>query len=75
MSNGRAIEETGDIPQVGKKVPVDRCVGWGRGGWGGGGKRTKREGEKRLCKPNRLAKEKLSAHNTDPAEALGDVKK
>lgn len=68
MSNGRAIEETGDVPQVGKKVPGDRCVGWG------GGKRTKR-GEKRLCKPNRLAKEKLSAHNTDPAEALGDVKK
>lgn len=37
--------------------------------------KEQREEKKRLCKPNRLAKEKLSAHNTDPAEALGDVKK
>lgn len=41
----------------------------------GGGVKEQREKEKKDCKPNRLAKEKLSAHNTDPAEALGDVKK
>lgn len=42
----------------------------------GGGVKEQREKEMyRLCKPNKLAKEKLSAHNTDPAEALGHVKK
>lgn len=41
---------------------------------GGGGVKEQREKEKnRLCKPSKLAKEKLSAHNTDPAEALGNV--
>lgn len=44
-----------------------------RRGGGGVGKRTKREGEKRLCKLNKLAKEKLSVHNIDPAEALGNL--
>lgn len=42
---------------------------------GGGGKRIKREGEKRLCKLNKLVKEKLLVYNIDLVEVFGDVKK
>lgn len=56
--------------KLGKKsLEIDAQEGWG------GGVKEQREEKNGLCKPNKLAKEKLSAHNTDPAEALGDVKK